>query len=66
MLHINCVYSQRQRFLVLADGDKTCTQVAKKVHVEHFVMLSAKFFQGFLQQWNPLAEITLEEQPLTS
>jgi hypothetical protein len=66
MLHINGAHGQRQRFLVLAHGDKTRTEVADKVHVEHFVILSVKLCQGSLQQQNPLEEIILKEQPLTS
>ena len=60
LLHINCVQDQLQRLLVLAHDDKTCTQVADKVHVEH-VVVSIKFFQSSLQQCNPLAQIILKE-----
>ena len=66
MLRFNCAHGQRQRFLVLADGNKTRTQVADKLHVEHFVTLNVKLFQSPLQQRNPRAEIILKEQPLTS
>ncbi len=66
MLHINGAHGQCQRFLVLPHGNKTGTQVADKVHVEHFVMLSVKLCQGSLQQRYPAAEIILKEQPLTS
>jgi hypothetical protein len=66
MLHINRVHSQRQRLLVLAHGNKTRTQVAERFHIEGIVMLSVKLFQSPLQQRNPLAEIILKQQPLTS
>jgi len=47
-------------------GNEARSKVADKVDVEHFVMLSVKLFQSSLQQRNPLAEIILKEQPLTS
>jgi hypothetical protein len=66
MLHVNCVHSQRQRLLVLAHGNKTRTQVAEKVHIEHFMTLSLKLLRRPLQQRNTIAKVVLKEELPTS
>ena len=66
MLDINGVHDHRQRLLVLANLDETRSQVADKVHIEHFMALGLKLFQSSFQQRNPLAEIILKEQPPAS
>jgi hypothetical protein len=60
MLHINGVHNHRQSFLVLAHRNETRSQIADKVHVEHFVALSVKLFQSSLQQRNSLTKIILK------